>query len=120
MTTYLERIEAVLPLLTGRGFTVLSIDESPAVFGNTCVILGSRDIAVRFIFDRGQFFADVGAPGKRQRWYALEDILSLIPASGDCTTPKGSTDAILVNERAISSLVESPRQLDDAGLSARK
>ena len=102
---FLERINAVIPMLEEAGFQIASVEERPDVFGNACVVLRSQSLAVRFIFDRGQFFADVRLAEERGRWFALHEILSCASLDHSIASPREAADAILINAREIVSLI---------------
>jgi hypothetical protein len=73
MAVYRDQMEHAIAPLIGRGFTVVGVLEAPKAFGNTELVLASKDLKLRFISDRGQTFVDVArteAPG----WYDLSEV----------------------------------------------
>ena len=120
MAIYLDKIKSSLAPLLEREFKIASVGERPEVFGNACVVVESAKLAVRFLFDRGQFFADARAVYADRKWYSLEDLLSLISSGGpSCSTPIEAVDRILAHEADIARLVEMPELLVKEGLISR-
>ena len=120
MTIYLDRIKAAIAPLLANEFSVVSVIEDAAAFGNTCVVLASTTLAIRMIYDRGQFSADVSLAGPSKDWYELRDLSAVVCSRLLAVEePSGSVEAIVSNLKEITDALRSPKRLHDEGISPR-
>ena len=62
-------------LLSDLGFTVTYADWRPQSFGDSVLVLESKDLRVRFVRDRGQVWAEVQVS---EKWWPLYWVLEAI------------------------------------------
>lgn len=99
-------------------FGLTRIDERYDVehFGNALLVLENREVCFRFVRDRGQFFAEVGAPGEGREWW---DLLLVAELAGDPRIGKWNAaalslgDLVAAIEQNYSEIIAlfSPNQL---------
>lgn len=67
-------------LLDEHGFRVVSESHEPKSFGNGLIVLQAEDLRLRFVRDRGQVFADIGAPGQTgdDNWHQLQRVMEFM------------------------------------------
>lgn len=79
VTIYEEISPFFSDLLNEHGFRVVSETHEPQHFGNGLLILESKDLRLRFVRDRGQVFADVGASGQTDDdWHQLQRVMEFL------------------------------------------
>jgi hypothetical protein len=107
-----ERIEKAVEPLMRRGFSVQRLEENPESFGNTIMVLESRQYSLRILSDRGQVFVDVKEAGHEpERWYDLSRILTLEglqSKEGPWETAQAAVDALQRYEPVVIRVLAEP------------
>lgn len=71
----LDQLLDAARILEADGYTIVSKEQRPDVFGNSLLVLTNAQLEVRLVYDRGQFFADVRLPGSHS-WFDLGTLLT--------------------------------------------
>jgi hypothetical protein len=64
-------------LLQMHGFEVVETHDADS-FGDSCAVVASDDLRLRFILDKGHLSVDVGSAVKPATWYDMDLVKSLI------------------------------------------
>jgi hypothetical protein len=114
MGTYRVQIEAATKPLIEAGWTVENLREVLEAFGDTELILAQGGIKVRFLSDRGQYFADVAKMQGASGWYDLKDVVRVAGQeveAGPFANPREAVELLTRSLESVQALLENPNSL---------
>jgi hypothetical protein len=98
MNPLLQKLRSQAPWLFDElRLEVTSYSYSEKYFGNSIVVLHSKDMKLRFVQDRGQILVDFEVPAEPGKWWSLYFLLDAI--QGSAPTPIFDLDGIVARLR---------------------
>lgn len=81
-------------LLQTHGFEAVETKDSSS-FGDSCAVVASDDLRLRFILDKGHLSVEVGSAVRPETWYDVDVVKSLIEGEGTGGETLGDRAAFL-------------------------